>query len=182
MLKLKCPLKIYSFLLVCFVLYFYGCHAYTGSDIMTITCKEFSELTPAELYEILKLRCDIFIVEQNCPYPDIDGLDPRSMHMTIWEEGALAAYIRLLPEGLSFADAASIGRVTVNRDFRRGGRARAIMLEGIRYIKESFGADKIKISAQQYLIEFYSSLGFSPCSEGYLEDGIPHIDMVYTLL
>lgn len=140
--------------------------------------KAFDELTLEELYDVLALRTDVFVVEQNCPYPEVDGKDTTCYHLLVKEDGKLLAYLRILPKGLSFEEA-SIGRVVVDKDHRGKGLARPMMEAAIAFIMETLGEETIKISAQAYLEEFYGSVGFEAVSEVYLEDGIPHKDMVY---
>ncbi|MFS0675014.1 GNAT family N-acetyltransferase [Ornithinibacillus sp. 179-J 7C1 HS] len=140
--------------------------------------KSFQELTNNELYEILKARTDIFVVEQDCPYPELDNCDQESLHYFLTVDGELAAYIRLLPKGLKYEDYVAIGRVMVVKKYRSYGYARQIMEKGIHYIHEEWKENKIKIQAQVYLRNFYGSFGFEQISNEYLEDGIPHIDMV----
>ncbi|MEN2466971.1 GNAT family N-acetyltransferase [Ornithinibacillus sp. JPR2-1] len=140
--------------------------------------KKFQKLTNDELYEILKARTDIFVVEQDCPYPELDNQDQESLHFYLTVDRELAAYIRLIPKGLKYENYAAIGRVLVVKKFRSHGYARQIMEKGIRYIHEQWHENEIKIQAQVYLKKFYGSFGFEQVSKEYLEDGIPHIDMV----
>ncbi len=140
--------------------------------------KRFRELTVDELYKILALRAEVFVVEQNCVYNDIDGKDLRSTHMWIQERGKIVAYIRLLDKGVSY-DEASIGRVVVAKEERGRGLAKKIMREGIKFLTERSAEKKITIGAQEYLKSFYQSLGFVEISDVYDEDGIPHLDMQY---
>lgn len=198
--------------------------------------KKFDELTTYELYDILALRTDIFVVEQTCPYPEVDYKDIGSLHLFIREsdletancafaEGTLCgqasngtaacsftenegtncadistpcnpvhfcenadtcvsrscnkivAYLRILPRGFSYPEV-SIGRVSVREEFRGGGLARRMLNVAIQYIADELGETEIQIGAQEYLLEFYKSLGFEPVSAVYLEDGIPHLDML----
>lgn len=140
--------------------------------------KAFDELTLEELYDVLALRTDVFVVEQNCPYPEVDGKDKKCYHLLVKEDRKLLAYLRILPKGLSFEEA-SIGRVVVDKDHRGKSLARPMMEAAIAFIMETLGEETIKISAQAHLEEFYGSVGFEAVSEVYLEDGIPHKDMVY---
>ncbi len=147
--------------------------------MITWTCQPFAELTLLELYAALRLRSEIFVVEQNCPYLDLDGLDEAAYHLLgRTETGELAAYTRLLPQGVSYPDYASIGRVVVAQSQRRGGLGQELMRESIRHCERLFGPGPIKIGAQQYLERFYQGFGFAQCGEGYDEDGIPHIPML----
>lgn len=140
--------------------------------------KKFDELTVNELYSILKERVDVFVVEQTCPYPECDGKDIKCFHLFAKENDEIIAYLRILPPGVSY-DETGIGRVLVKDKHRGKGLAIEMMNRAIKFIQEEMKFKKIKISAQQYLIDFYGSFGFKISSEGYLEDGIPHIDMIY---
>ena len=145
---------------------------------MKIEFKKFDELTTRELYEILKIRSEIFVVEQDCVYNDPDGKDYDSVHMTIKEGNEIMAYVRIIPAGISYDDC-SIGRVVVAPKGRRKGYGKRVMEGAIDYITSQWKEDSITIGAQAYLREFYGSLGFKGISEEYLEDGIPHLDMQY---
>lgn len=141
--------------------------------------KSFGELSAMELYQILALRGEVFVVEQECIYNDVDGKDLRSVHIWIEEEGEIMAYLRVLEPGVSY-EAASMGRVVVSPRARGRGLARRMVSEGIRYITQVMDEKTITIGAQEYLKGFYMSLGFEPVSDVYDEDGIPHLDMQYT--
>jgi ElaA protein len=141
------------------------------------SCKPFNDLTPAELYSILQLRSEVFVVEQNCVYADCDNKDQGSYHFMGWNQGKLVAYTRLLPPGLAF-DESSIGRVVTSPTVRGTGAGRELMERSIQKIHDLFGKSSIKIGAQLYLKKFYESLGFIQCSPIYLEDGIEHIKMI----
>lgn len=143
-----------------------------------VICKKFNELTLEELYEILKLRSEVFVVEQKCIYNDIDGKDLTSSHIIIKENGKIKAYLRALQPGVSYEDA-SLGRVLVSPDARGKGYAKIIVTKGVEYILNNFNTTKITIGAQKYLKNFYSEIGFKPISEVYDEDGIPHLDMTF---
>ncbi|WP_404457485.1 GNAT family N-acetyltransferase [Oceanobacillus kapialis] len=140
--------------------------------------KSFSELTNTELYKLLKARTEVFVVEQNCAYPELDDYDQGSMHLYLEDEGELAALVRLIPSGLKYAEA-SIGRVMVVKEFRGKGYAREVMEKAINVIANDWKEAKIKIQAQEYLKIFYESLGFKQVSDPYLDDGILHIDMFW---
>lgn len=141
--------------------------------------KKFAELTPYELYEIIWLRNEVFVVEQNCVFQDADYKDQKSWHlMGINEEGKLIAYCRILPAGVSY-NSASIGRVVTSPAARKTGAGKLLMEKAILICAELFGKTEIKIGAQYYLKNFYSSFGFEQTSEIYLEDGIEHIEMIY---
>lgn len=143
----------------------------------SITAKFFSELTKEELYEILKLRSEIFVIEQNCIYQDIDAKDAKAFHLLGNFENELIGYARCFAPGFYFEEAA-IGRVLIKENFRNKGYAHQLMNEAIVEINKKFPQSSIKISAQQYLTKFYEQHGFSSIGKGYLEDGIPHINMI----
>lgn len=138
--------------------------------------KAFEELSVYELYDILKLRSEIFVVEQNCVYLDLDGKDKIALHLFGEYEGKIVAHARLFKAGISF-DNASIGRVTVDANYRDKKWGHDLMREAIAGILHHFGERKITIGAQLYLKKFYESHGFVQSSEMYLEDDIPHIEM-----
>lgn len=138
--------------------------------------KTFNELTAAELYAILQLRSEVFVVEQNCVYLDIDNKDKKSSHLMAWYGPDLAAYTRLVPPGVSFAEA-SIGRLVTSPRHRGTGMGITLMQKSIALCLETYATTQIRIGAQLYLQKFYTGLGFEPCSEPYDEDGIPHIEM-----
>jgi ElaA protein len=141
--------------------------------------KKFEALTPYELYNIMWLRNEVFVVEQNCVYQDADYKDQKGWHlMGVDEDNKLMAYVRLLPIGVSYETEPSIGRVVTNPAARRTGVGRELMTIAIKQCEELFGKHDIKIGAQYYLLCFYSSLGFKQSSEIYLEDGIEHIEMI----
>lgn len=143
---------------------------------MIWTCKHFNELTNEELYKILKLRNEVFVVEQNCPYQDCDGKDLRSFHLMGWDKDMLIAYSRLLPPGIAFRES-SIGRVVTSSAVRRKGAGKELMTTSLEYIYRLFGKQPVTIGAQLYLKNFYESFGFIKTSDIYLEDGIEHIEM-----
>ncbi len=141
--------------------------------------KQFQELSNLQLYEILKLRVDIFVVEQNCPYPELDKKDTHieTYHLTAHHNSVLIAYARLLPPGLSYPEI-SIGRFAVKETTRRKGIGSMLMKKCLEETDEIWPANNIKISAQEYLKEFYEKFGFVKISDSYLEDNIPHIAML----
>lgn len=139
--------------------------------------KKFDDLTPLELYKIIQLRNEVFVVEQNCPYQDADNKDLFSYHLMGWDKDKLLAYTRLLPPGLSYTEP-SIGRVVNSPAARGSGIGRQLMLKSIEQVKQLFGEGPVKIGAQLYLNKFYTSLGFQQTSDIYLEDNIEHIEMV----
>ena len=140
--------------------------------------KKFNELNVTEMYKILALRNEVFIVEQECPYLDCDEKDFKSYHLFAKENDQIVAYSRILEKGVSY-DEISIGRVIVKQSHRGKGISRKMMMKAIDFVENNLGEDTIKIQAQAHLIEFYGSVGFKAISEVYLEDNIPHIDMLY---
>jgi len=142
--------------------------------------KAFNELTPAELYSILKLRSKVFVVEQNCVYLDTDDKDQFAFHLSGWDNDTLVAYARILPPGLSYSEA-SIGRVVTDPMHRKTGAGRLLMKHAIEKTFAQFGKGDIKIGAQLYLLQFYGSLGFIKSGAEYLEDGIPHVEMCLSI-
>ena len=135
--------------------------------------KKFDELNLFELYDMMILRQEVFVVEQNCPYLDADGLDLKSIHISGYFEGKLIAYARIIPPGVEYKDEFAIGRVICDLKYRNTGLGKALMNQCFKEI----GNYPIKIHAQKYLEQFYSSLGFNPIGEEYLLDNIPHIEM-----
>ena len=144
---------------------------------MQIKIKIFQELSLDELYEILALRSEIFVVEQDCVYQDIDFKDQKALHILGYKDGQLVAYTRCFNKGQYFEEA-SIGRVLVKEDQRKYGYGHVIFEASIKEVEERFQVNSIKISAQKYLTKFYESHDFKQIGEGYLEDGIPHIAMI----
>ena len=149
---------------------------------MKFSIKSFDKLTARELYEIGKIRQEVFVVEQNCPYLDFDEKDFDSLHVYSKDEDTdkIICYARVLAPGLSY-DTASIGRVMVLSNYRKYGYARKLVLQCIKKKKNIMGKNEITIGAQSYLKDFYSSVGFTAVSDVYDEDGIPHIDMYMKL-
>ena len=142
--------------------------------------KTFNELSLKEFHDIIQLRLDIFVVEQDCPYLDLDGKDFKAYHFFgQLDDGSekIVAYTRIFAPGDYFKEA-SIGRVVVHADYRKDGLGFQLMKKSMEQIKTLFKVDIIKIGAQLYLKKFYESLGFQQIGEGYLEDGIPHIYMI----
>lgn len=142
---------------------------------MELKVKTFAQLSNTELYAILKLRVDVFVVEQACPYPEIDGRDEDSLHVWLEDDGEILAYLRVLDRGVE-SEYVSIGRVIAAR--RRQGLGSEIMKAGIRVAQEHFHAEAIYLEGQVYAQGFYENLGFRQISEPYLEDNIPHIKML----
>ena len=141
--------------------------------------KAFDQLSLQELYTILTLRTNVFVIEQACPYPEVDGKDPNCLHLLGTINGELVAYLRILPAGQSY-DEVSIGRVVIKPSHRGKGLGRLMMEQAIHCITNEWKESQIKIGAQSYLEKFYQSLGFEPVSEVYLEDDIQHLDMLYS--
>lgn len=145
---------------------------------LTWYLKDWSSLDKDDLYEILALRINVFVIEQNCPYQDADGKDKKSSHLyALDEEGHCAAYLRLLPPGVSYDDC-SIGRVVTAANTRGTGLGKELMRKAMDYYLTN-GNPAIRISAQAHLQRFYEEFGFHKTNEEYLEDDIPHIEMLY---
>ena len=146
---------------------------------MELVVKRFEELTTLELYEILKVRAEVFVVEQNCVYQDLDEKDKQAYHVYLKNEEGIQAYLRVLDAGVSFPEV-GIGRVMTLK--RRCGLGTQVLKEGIRVAKEKMNADTIKLEAQVYARSLYEKEGFVQTSEEFLEDGIPHIEMTLNML
>jgi ElaA protein len=144
---------------------------------MKITTKTFDELSTQELYDIMALRSEIFVVEQDCAYQDLDYLDQQSLHVLGQQEGKIIAYTRVVPMGLSYDDYVAIGRVVVDRKHRGQNLGYDIMKASNELAIENY-QQPIKISAQVYVVPFYEKLGYIVVGEEYLEDGIPHTAMI----
>jgi ElaA protein len=140
-------------------------------------CKSFNELTNEELYKILQLRNEVFIVEQNCPYQDCDNKDLKSFHLTAWEGDSIVAYSRILPPGISYSNAASIGRVVTSSSARGQRLGKELMSRSLENLYRLFGHVPVTIGAQLYLKKFYESFSFLQQGNIYIEDGIQHITM-----
>ncbi|WP_338732306.1 GNAT family N-acetyltransferase [Mangrovimonas cancribranchiae] len=147
--------------------------------MLKITVKDYDELSKIELYDTLQLRSEVFVVEQDCVYQDIDGKDQKALHVLGYKNHVLVAYTRLFKPGDYFKEA-SIGRVVVKQSERAHKYGYNIMEASINAIKTYYNETNIKISAQCYLKQFYNNLGFKEIGEEYLEDGIPHIAMLKT--
>lgn len=145
--------------------------------MLETTIKKFEVLTTNELYAILRLRSEVFVVEQDCVYQDLDDKDQKALHVIGWFDHTIVAYTRIFDVKLYF-DEASIGRVVVNKNYRSKGFGKDIINASIDAIKSHFKQTQIKISAQTYLIKFYNELGFKEHGKPYLEDGIPHTVMI----
>lgn len=140
-------------------------------------CKPFPELSVYELYSLLQLRSEVFVVEQNCVFQDMDNKDQQCQHLMGWIDHELVASARIVPPGLAY-DEPSIGRVVSNPKFRKSGAGRKLMKEAIEKTIQLYGNQPIRIGAQLYLKKFYGSLGFESQGDIYLEDGIEHIEMI----
>ena len=147
---------------------------------MTLTTKRFEEFSAVELYEILKLRNEIFVCEQDCVYQDCDDKDFKSYHMYYSENNKIIAYLRIVDSGVSY-ETPSIGRVVVDINHRRKKLSSTLITEAFAFAKNTLNYSEFTISAQHHLLNFYCSLGFEPTSEVYLEDNIPHIRMFKNL-
>lgn len=140
--------------------------------------KKFDELTVHELYALLRLRSEVFVVEQNCVFLDMDNNDQDCWHLLGWHDNQLVASTRLVPTGHVYNNMCSIGRVVTSGAYRRTGIGRILMERSIEETWRLFGVQPIKIGAQLYLKDFYSSLGFEQSGDIYIEDGIDHIEMI----
>ena len=142
------------------------------------TLSGFETLSTAALYDLLRLRAEVFVLEQACAFQDVDGLDPRAMHLMGHAEGSLVAYARCFPAGVCFVEA-SIGRVVTRGTARGGGLGHRLIARAIQAVSDSWGVQAIRIGAQAHLKHFYESHGFSDVGKPYLEDGIDHIEMLW---
>lgn len=145
---------------------------------MNWSTKAFNELDIYTLYKIIELRINVFILEQTCLYPELDNKDQKSLHLYAEDaHNAIKAYLRILPPGVSY-DEVSIGRVVVSPTARRINLGKELMERALKQVELIYGKTNVRISAQAYLKDFYTSLGFSPVSDIYLEDDIPHLEML----
>lgn len=140
-------------------------------------CLTFHSLTPSQLYSILQLRAEVFVVEQACIYQDLDDLDQDAMHLVGYLDDRLVCYARLVPPGVKY-DEPAIGRITSHQSVRRRGYGRAIVGRAIEICQDIWPEEGIRISAQQRLEIFYKDFGFRTVSAPYLEDGLPHVEMI----
>jgi ElaA protein len=140
-------------------------------------CKKFGELTTEELYAILRLRSEVFVVEQNCVFLDMDNKDQNCEHLMAWQGDKLAGYARIVPPGISYSES-SIGRIVSSPSARGKGVGRELLTQSIATLYQLHGKRVIRIGAQYYLKEFYESFGFEQAGAIYLEDGIEHIEML----
>ena len=146
---------------------------------ITFKCVRFEALSLQELYEVLALRNEVFIVEQNCPFQDLDGKDQSAWHCLGFDNNQkLVAYTRLFGKSVYYDGFESIGRVVISPQARGGGIGKILMQKSIEFCKQLFGNEPIKIGAQVYLLKFYESLGFKSTGQDYLEDGIEHTIMI----
>ena len=146
--------------------------------MMELFVKSFEELSTRELYDLLRLRVDVFVVEQRCHYPELDGRDQAALHVWLQDETGIQAYLRIMDRGVS-SEYVSIGRVIAVK--RRQGLGSRILAEGVRLARERFGAEQIYLEAQVYAKSLYEKQGFRAISEPFPEDGIPHVKMLLDL-
>ena len=146
-----------------------------------IITKTFSELDTEDLYQILRLRSEVFVVEQDCVYQDIDNKDQNAIHLYYKENDQIVAYTRIFKAG-DYYENPCIGRVVVSKKDRGNDLGKKIMIDSMEYIKQNLKGEKIELSAQKYLDKFYKDLGFYKIGEDYLEDGIPHQRMIFDLV
>ena len=144
---------------------------------MKITVFKYQDLGPDRLYEILKLRSEVFVVEQKCAYQDLDNKDEKALHLVGEKNNKIIAYTRIFKKGAFFKNS-SIGRVLVKKKYRNKDYGRKIMTSSIEKLKKDPKEEIIEISAQKYLLKFYSELGFEKVGEEHLEDNIPHVKMI----
>ena len=146
-----------------------------------IITKTFSELDTEDLYQILRIRSEVFVVEQDCVYQDIDNKDQNAIHLYYKENDQIVAYTRIFKAG-DYYENPCIGRVVVSKKNRGNDLGKKIMIDSMEYIKQNIKGEKIELSAQKYLDKFYKDLGFYKTGEDYLEDVIPHQRMVFDLV
>ncbi len=152
-------------------------------ETITWYCIHFNDLTNTQLYALLQLRAEVFVVEQNCPYNDCDGKDHVSWHVLGYDSvGELVAVSRIVPKGVAYPNEPSIGRVLAAQKVRKTGMGKWLMEKSRQYCEGIFGRTDIRIGAQSYLLHFYGNLGYVSTGKNYLEDGIPHTEMVYHAL
>lgn len=138
--------------------------------------KTFSELTTTELYEIIKARINVFVVEQDCPYPDLDDYDQKAIHLWAENNDEVLAYCRIFDRGIKYAET-SIGRVVTTENGRGTGLGKQLIKYALEIIENRLGTSEVRISAQDYLLKFYLDFGFEDTGKKYLEDNIPHTEM-----
>ena len=144
---------------------------------LTWKIKTFNDLSAFELHQILKARIDVFVVEQTCPYPEVDGYDPRAIHLWAENKEEVIAYCRIFEPGVKYPES-SIGRVLTDQKFRNLNLGKTLMRFAINSIEARFRVTTVRISAQDYLLPFYEGFGFSSTGNSYLEDDIPHSEML----
>ena len=143
--------------------------------------KSFQELSLEEFHDIIALRIQIFIIEQNCPYQEVDGKDKLAHHLFFKnEKDEIIAVTRILPQGISYAEVA-IGRVVVHEDYRGTGLGNQLMADSMNFVKDEYGKVPVRLSAQKHLENYYGNHGFKSTGKEYLEDGIPHVEMLYNI-
>ena len=147
-----------------------------SNQMRPVIIKSFNELNKAELYQIIQLRIAVFIVEQDCPYPDLDDMDQDAQHLWIEDAGEIVCYLRVNPAGSRFSEP-SLGRIVTKKNHRNRGLAEKLIKKAIDLVCEK-ESRAIRISAQCYLEKYYEKFGFIKASEEYLEDNIPHIEML----
>ena len=147
-----------------------------SSLLESVIIKKFHDLDKLELYKIMQLRIEVFVVEQDCPYQDLDGLDEVGTHLWLEDEGEIVSYLRINPANTRFKEV-SLGRIVTKQSSRKKGLSEAIILKSLEIVQnENLGP--VRISAQSYLEKYYAKFGFIKCSEEYLEDNIPHVEML----
>lgn len=146
------------------------------------TCKHFDELTPRELYAIMQLRIDVFVVEQNAVFQDADNKDQKCYHLMGFDGADLMLYARLVPKGVSYAGHISIGRIISAQPIRGKGLGKVLVQKAIDACNDVFGEQTIVIGAQARLERFYTDFGFVTTGEVYIEDGIDHVEMTRTIV
>ena len=143
--------------------------------------KSFQELSLEEFHDIIALRIQIFIIEQNCPYQEVDGKDKLAHHLFFKnEKDEIIAVTRILPQGISYAEVA-IGRVVVHEDYRGTGLGNQLMADSMNFVQDKYGKVPVRLSAQKHLENYYGNHGFKSTGKEYLEDGIPHVEMLYNI-
>ena len=147
-----------------------------SSLLESVIIKKFHDLDKLELYKIMQLRIEVFVVEQDCPYQDLDGLDEVGTHLWLEEDNVVVSYLRINPPQTRF-DEVSFGRIVTKQSARKKGLSEAIILKSLEIVEQE-DLGPIRISAQSYLEDYYSKFGFVKCSEEYLEDNIPHVEML----
>lgn len=143
--------------------------------------KSFQELSLEEFHDIIALRIQIFIIEQNCPYQEVDGKDKLAHHLFFKNEmNEIIAVTRILPQGI-FYDEVAIGRVVVHEDYRGSGLGNQLMSGSMNFVRDKYGEVPVRLSAQKHLENYYGNHGFKSTGKEYLEDGIPHVEMLYNI-